>query len=941
MPVGLLDQARLHWANYLWKLWTSGQWQAQSPDERLYGQNNLAQHLEEAGAPGRKMYALLSERWLADWIAVEKAHDGFLRDVERVWRCAEQRNDLVTQIKCALCVSSAASISANVSAKLLGRLLEYGMIEPANALEVIRRSPPGRRAELLVEAAPFLPPRSFDQALDVAGSIHQAYHEVNRDDVLKALMPGLPASAHEKALELACSIDNLEVRSHAIVDIAPRLSVGLIETALSAVQAIEIARWRVAGLVGLAQQLEPLRRNEVLETALAAVGSIEHDEEKVEALSQIASTADEDLRSRVLKGALAMAREAKHTDVDARSEADVRIGCLISVIAMLPERGRQAVIDETLNLIDVQKTDSNKYSHLRDILPVLPDSRIPRALEIACAMDDWALDSAFESIGPRLTEAQLVSALDRAHKVKKPGEKGKALAALLPFIDEAQRDAVARAAIPALRSLEQSPRRDVLADMAACASDATRKMLLREARSLRNPYSRAILIMKLARLSQGAERKRIAREAWEAVKQNRYAGYRLGLYEEILPLAPESLMSRLLKRIDKATRDEGKWSTNADKIRSVSRAMIRCSLVQTDAALAPVRALIDHRERAEGLRSLLPDVPEERRRPILEEALQAVRLIEDRQEQQALLAELSGPMDIDDAACNALLAARAGPYADDASDWGDDEQDDDDQDDDESDGSDGDEDAGGNLAPEAADAALQQLLTIADHDKRGEALRRLAPRLPPPSFLTYLDIAASMPADYLLEASLTTAVRRLPEQAWPRAFELARWIDDPDSRGEVWIAFATQGPNGMRRTAQEEGLATLVEAINEDDYPEPFLRLGYDLPTDLIGRSMELAAALEGDETPERRANVYTGLAQNFAILAREDRAAAKATWVRALRRLAERPRSDLLRDLVGFHILGRVLSGPKHVTAFCDALGDVVREVCAWNWNPANKHTA
>ena len=333
--------------------------------------------------------------------------------------------------------------------------------------------------------------------------------------------------------------------------------------------------------------------------------------------------------------------------------------------------------------------------------------------------------------------------------------------------------------------------------------------------------------------------------------------------------------------------------------------------------------------------SLLPDLPEERRRPILEEALQAVRLIEDRQEQQALLAELSGPMDIDATAADALVAARAGPYADDASDWSDDEQDDDEQDDDERD-----DHAEGTLAPEAADAALQQLLTIADRDKRGEALRKLAPKLPPPSFLTYLDIAASMPADYLLEASLKTAVPRLPEQAWPRAFELARRIGDPDSRGEVWIAFAAHAPEDMRRTAQEEGLATLVEAINEDDYPEPFLRLGYDLPTDLIGRSMELAAALESDETPERRASVFTGLAPNFAILAREDNAAAKATWARALRRLAERPRPDLLRDLVGFHILGRVLSGPRHVTAFCDALGDVIREVCAWNWNPESKHT-
>src|SRR5690348_6592812 len=120
MGAGLLDQARTQWANYLWRLWKSGKWDGQPEDERIYGQRHLAEHLDESGLPGNRLYGLLSESWLRSWLAVENAHDGFTQDVERVWLRAEEAGDYAIQIKCALCVSSAAAFSANVPAQLLG-----------------------------------------------------------------------------------------------------------------------------------------------------------------------------------------------------------------------------------------------------------------------------------------------------------------------------------------------------------------------------------------------------------------------------------------------------------------------------------------------------------------------------------------------------------------------------------------------------------------------------------------------------------------------------------------------------------------------------------------------------------------------------------------------------------------------------------------------------
>jgi hypothetical protein len=144
----------------------------------------------------------------------------------------------------------------------------------------------------------------------------------------------------------------------------------------------------------------------------------------------------------------------------------------------------------------------------------------------------------------------------------------------------------------------------------------------------------------------------------------------------------------------------------------------------------------------------------------------------------------------------------------------------------------------------------------------------------------------------------------------------------------------------MRRTAQEEGLAILAEATNEDDYPEPFLRLAYDLPPDLTARAIELAAEVTDPERPDRRAQVFTGLAQEFSVLHRQDREAAAEAWTKALRRLAIRPRPQFLKDMVGFHLLGRVLAGPEQDESFREDLMALIKDVCRWDWTRGSATT-
>jgi hypothetical protein len=196
-----------------------------------------------------------------------------------------------------------------------------------------------------------------------------------------------------------------------------------------------------------------------------------------------------------------------------------------------------------------------------------------------------------------------------------------------------------------------------------------------------------------------------------------------------------------------------------------------------------------------------------------------------------------------------------------------------------------------------------------------------------------LGLTAKVEAEGCRRRALSALLPRIPVELWNDAFRIAESIADWDERAEAWIAFAraVDDPN-LRRTAHERALESIRHATNEDDYPEPLLRLAYDLPDDLLPQALEVACDLRLEQqAADRRAHAFMGLITAFAGWRARSRSAATAAWIAALHRLAERPRAQLMTDLVGFHYLGRVLVGPRREARFLGDVRAVVRDVPNW----------
>jgi hypothetical protein len=103
-------------------------------------------HLERSAAGGAEIYALVCAGWMQARSALEGTYGGFLSDVQRAWQRANAAGDLPMQIQCALCQSSIAAVSSNISMELLALALENQVLSPTQALVILRQIPNDRQA---------------------------------------------------------------------------------------------------------------------------------------------------------------------------------------------------------------------------------------------------------------------------------------------------------------------------------------------------------------------------------------------------------------------------------------------------------------------------------------------------------------------------------------------------------------------------------------------------------------------------------------------------------------------------------------------------------------------------------------------------------------------------------------------------------------------------
>ncbi|WP_287157607.1 hypothetical protein [Chloroflexus sp.] len=232
----------------------------------------------------------VEQPWQVVRYAAEGSDSGYLGDLDRLWRWAEEQRDWGLALRCALIVASLHSRSGNLPPELLVALVQVGTPagrwSAAAALEHIAHMPDSSHQaaciEALLKAGVELP---WERALEVARAIGDAKA---RAQALAALAPHLPPgeqpTVYAEALAAAREIDSAYRRSNALAALAPHLPPALLTEALAAAREIADGVWRSNALAALAPHLPPA----LLPEALAAAREIADDWSRSNALAALA-----------------------------------------------------------------------------------------------------------------------------------------------------------------------------------------------------------------------------------------------------------------------------------------------------------------------------------------------------------------------------------------------------------------------------------------------------------------------------------------------------------------------------------------------------------------------------------------------------------------------------------------------------------------------------
>ena len=260
----------------------------------------------------------VEQPWQVARYAAEGSDSGYLGDLDRLWRWAEERRDWGLALRCAVIAASLRSRSGNLPPALLVALVQVGTLagrwSAAAALEHIAHMPgsarqadciealleagvelpweralevaraiggSGARAQALAYLAPHLPPALLPEALAAAREIEDA---ADRATALAALAPHLPPALLPEALAAARTIEREYWRSQTLAALAPHLPPALLPEALAAAREIADGVWRSNALAALAPHLPP----PLLPEALAAAREIADDWSRSNALAALA-----------------------------------------------------------------------------------------------------------------------------------------------------------------------------------------------------------------------------------------------------------------------------------------------------------------------------------------------------------------------------------------------------------------------------------------------------------------------------------------------------------------------------------------------------------------------------------------------------------------------------------------------------------------------------
>jgi len=613
-------------------------------DAPLYVVHYYGAHLEGAvldserarrDAARQAVYDLVSRGWLEVWKAVEGAYDGFLNDVDRAWRLADEEKppNVGLQVRCALCRSSVVALGHNIPPDLLRLAVDHGVLSPLQALAFARHLQHDiNRVAVIGFLLPRLQEPARTEALEAALAMVMESPPGWRLEVLQVLISGLPQDLVRLVVDRLRAVGHDVKALCALIAISRHLQsdnkVGGLTEVLHAVSSVEHQEEKAYLLAELAPQLPEDRRTTVLQQALRTSQGINDERTRAYLLAKLASylpkkvvTEAEGIDNEWLRAGLLAAlaphlpqrvlMEAEGID-DGRSRARI----LGAVVPYLSEDGRARVVQRLVELARDMAEERQRVGVLSELAPHRPKEVLMEAEGIK---KEWLREELLAAVAPHLPEEVLAAAKDiddewlRAHllEVLAPYLPGKVLMEAEGIHHEWSR---ARVLTASAANLPEGRRAAVL------------QQALHATQGIDDEWSRARLLTKLAAHLPEGRRMEILERALHTTQ---------GIDDELLRAAALRALAPCLP---------GKVLTEAEDIHHEwSRADVLTALAPhlPEAVLTAAVGIRDEWARAGVLSALAPHLPEGRRAEVLDQALKAAGAIKDESRKARVLTGLA------------------------------------------------------------------------------------------------------------------------------------------------------------------------------------------------------------------------------------------------------------------------------------------------------------
>ena len=343
----------------------------------------LSQHFDLIDASPADYAMMVEDGWRRAWETFEGGQGGFAADVRRVQavlkdhgrdrvHLRDSKIGLGGQIRCALCLSSIASISGGVQPQLLALAVAHGLFSTTQALSAVRLNPwQSWRAEGVIAIAPYL---RRDEVVASASASLLRMEARDRPWFVSRLAGDLSREKLPLLLELTGSVEVEDEKTKALL-------LGFCASALAAPearQAVEVARGlsddseRLAAMGDIAffaTSLELRERQQILDDAFSLAKLLGGE------------AAVRMLRLRTKAHASELLRDGSETAVadalEIMREDPELISIVVHAAKRLPESDRAIIAAEALARIADQ---SDREQVLRGLIPAVPREKLQQAL---------------------------------------------------------------------------------------------------------------------------------------------------------------------------------------------------------------------------------------------------------------------------------------------------------------------------------------------------------------------------------------------------------------------------------------------------------------------------------------------------------------------------------------------------------------------------------